>query len=298
VLPRGGRGGGGPDAGGPVCSRLRLVPAKRLSDASRSSLEPAWAAAAGDPAPSPGTEGRFTSPLAVRVGRCGGSVSHAGGSDSPGAGASKTELEGETGRWSDDRAAGSTGPHPGAGGATLEPGPMHAATRVLVVEQVDQAARRILGRAGDAPAALHRCRELLVEAGPHTVDRDGVEIHGGHGLASEEQVVGEHDPEAGPDGTRPRAPRRSKSFTPSNQTARCLVTTRTSGMHDADESVSSRVPPPAHRAYPTAQPARVVVCSILARPCQSPHRSSPRITGAERAARAVSSGFQSVSSST
>jgi hypothetical protein len=81
-------------------------------------LEPAWAAAAGDPAPSPGREGRFTSPLAVRVGRCGGSVSHAGGSDSPGAGVSKTDLEGETGRWSDDRAAGSTGPHPGAGGAT------------------------------------------------------------------------------------------------------------------------------------------------------------------------------------
>ncbi|MGH9289811.1 MAG: PE family protein, partial [Acidimicrobiales bacterium] len=81
-------------------------------------MEPAWAAAAGDRAPSPGTEGRFTSPLAVRVGLCGGSVSHAGGSDSPGAGASKTDLEGETGWSSDDRAAGSTGPHAGAGGAT------------------------------------------------------------------------------------------------------------------------------------------------------------------------------------
>ena len=54
-----------------------LVPAARLSDASRSSSGAPWEAAAAGLTPSPGRDGRFTNPLAVRVGWL-GSGGHGG----------------------------------------------------------------------------------------------------------------------------------------------------------------------------------------------------------------------------
>jgi hypothetical protein len=107
-----------PGDGTPDCSGRRLVPATRLSDASRASSGRARAVAAAGRTPSPGRDGRFTKPLGVRVGWLGGG-GHADGSGSPGAGASKTDLGAATpGSWPCDTVAGSPGPHPGEGVGT------------------------------------------------------------------------------------------------------------------------------------------------------------------------------------
>jgi hypothetical protein len=90
----------------------------RLSDANRSSFGLVSAAAAGARTPSPGRDGRFTSPLGVRVGWFGGGSDDHAGCDPPGEGRSKTDREATTVSWSDDSAAGSTGSHAGGGGGT------------------------------------------------------------------------------------------------------------------------------------------------------------------------------------